>query len=79
MKLILCLGCLWSPQRRKICKNYIVACRRFHDFAEEVVDIVVLLLRNIVWESFVALTLLVRLKHGELMNNIRRRRRIWEV
>ena len=47
-------------------KDYIVACRRFHDFAKERADIVVLLLRNIVWEFFMALTLLVRLKHAEL-------------
>jgi hypothetical protein len=35
----------------------------------EGVDIAVLLLRNIVWGFFMALTLLVRLKHAELMNN----------
>jgi len=34
------------------------------------VDIVVLLLRNIVWEFFMALTLLVRLEHVELLNNM---------
>jgi hypothetical protein len=52
------------------CKDYyIFACRRYHDFAE-VVDNVVLLLRNIVWEFFMALTLLVRQKHGELLNNM---------
>jgi hypothetical protein len=53
-----------------MCKDYIVAFRVFHDFVEEGVDIVVLLLRNIVWEFFMALTRLVRLKHGELMNNM---------
>jgi hypothetical protein len=53
-----------------MCKDYIVACRIFHDFVEEVVDIVVLLLRNIVWEFLMALNRLVRLKHGELMNNM---------
>jgi hypothetical protein len=54
-----------------MCKDYIGACRGFNDFVEEGVDIVVLLLRNIVWEFFMALTRLVRLKHGELMNNMR--------
>jgi len=53
-----------------MCKNYTVACRRFHDFVEEGVVIVVLVLRNVVWEFFMALNLLVRLKHGELMNNM---------
>jgi len=53
-----------------MCKSYIVACKRFHDFVEEGVDMVVLLLRNIVWELFLALNLLVILKHGELMNNM---------
>ena len=53
-----------------MCKNYIVACRRFHDFAKEVVGIVMLLLRNTVWEFFMAVTLLVRLEHAELMNNM---------
>lgn len=69
MKLILCLSCLWSLWRRKMCKNYIVACRKFHDFVEEGVVTVVLLLRNIVWEFLMALNVLVRLKHGELLNN----------
>jgi hypothetical protein len=53
-----------------MCKDYIGACRGFNDFVEKGVDIVVLLLRNIVWEFFMALTRLVRLKHEELMNNM---------
>ena len=53
-----------------MCKDYIVACRRFHDFAGKGVDVVVLLLQNIFWEFFLAVTLLVRLKHRELMNNM---------
>jgi hypothetical protein len=53
-----------------MCKGHIVALRRYHGFAKEGVDIVVLLSRNIVWEFFMTLTLLVRLKHAELMNNM---------
>jgi hypothetical protein len=49
-----------------MCKNYTVGCRRFHDFAEVGVDAVVLLLRD-----FMTVTLLVSLRHGELMNNMK--------